>query len=84
MLGKMFNNFELATATLELDHHRTTLLHESHRVVERLRRVCITHERHVSDEKCMAQASGDRLCVVHDIVNGYRHCCIVSLYDHAE
>ena len=84
VIRKMFDDFKLATAALELDHHRTTLLHQSHRVVERLRRVGITHERHVSDEKCMAQASRDRLRVVHNVVNGYRHCRIVSLHDHAE
>ena len=84
VVREMFDDLKLAAAALELDHHRTTLLHKSHRVVERLRRVCIAHERHVSDEKCMAQASGDRLRVVHDIVNSYRYRRIVSLYDHAE
>ena len=84
MVGEMFNNIELAATALELDHHRATLLHKAHRVVERLRRVCIAHERHVSDEKCMAQASCNCSRVVHDVINRYRHCRIVSLYNHAE
>ena len=49
--GKMLDDLDLPFAAFELDHHRAAVLHQPHRIVERLLVVRIAHERHVGDEE---------------------------------
>ncbi len=82
--GQVFDNLHLVIATFEFDHHRTTVLHQANRVVERLVRLRVTHERHVGDEKRAPQAARNGPAVINDVIHGYRHRRIVPLDNHAE
>ena len=48
---QVFDDFDLVGTAFELGHHRATFLHQPDRIVERLVRARVTHERHVGYQK---------------------------------
>ncbi len=82
--SEVLDDFHLVVATFELDHHRPAFLHQAHRIVERLARFGVTHERHICDQERAAQSARNYLAVIDDVIDGHRHRRVVTLDNHAE
>ena len=80
----MFDDVDLTVTALELDHHRSTFLHQANRIVQRLFGVGIAHERHVGNEKRTLQTPGHTAAVINDVVDGDRNRRVVALNDHTK
>ena len=82
--GQVLDDLDLPFPAFQLDHHRSAFLHQAHGVVERLRGIGVTHERHVRHQERAPEPAGDRARVVDDVGDRHGHRRVVTLDDHAE
>ncbi len=78
------DDLHLVVTTLELDHHGPALLHQAHRVLERLRRIAVAHERHIRDKEGPPQSPVHVATVIDHVFDRDRNRRVVSLDDHSQ
>ena len=92
--GNEFALYEQIYENLELDppdpdlviylHHLgSTLLHQTHRIIECLLRCSVTHERQINDKERSAEPTRHNIGVINHVVNCNGNCGLVTLYHHS-
>ena len=69
VLRKVFNDGKLTGPTLQLDHHCAALLHQADRIIQRLIRAGVAHERHVGHQKSPRQSARNDPGVIDDVID---------------
>ena len=81
---EMTHRLHLRRTAFDLDHVRTTFLHQAARGIQGLLRRAVTHERHIGDDHRPGADTHHVRRVVDHVANRDRKRAFVSLHHHTE